>query len=193
MNHENYATSLPFPSTSPYRAASGSRRKTPVPDEIGRIHVPLGVLEQTSRIMRAFGKEDRECYLWWGGYFTGASHAQVVTAYCPDVPTDFGRVSLNRKQLHSMHKALRDRDQVLLVELHTHPPGAGGQNEVDAENAAAPYPGFITIVVPDFAAPYLHDIRRCHVYQYLEANRWEELDHDRIGEKFVIEESLVLV
>lgn len=114
-------------------------------------------------------------------------------AYCPDVPTDYGRIHLSRKQFQGMHAAMRERDQVLVAELHTHPPGAGGQNDVDAAHAAAPYPGFHTIVVPDFAAPFFHDLRRCHVYEYLKENEWSELDPAAIAEKFVIEESFVLV
>ncbi|MBW3595885.1 MAG: hypothetical protein KY475_01265 [Planctomycetes bacterium] len=143
--------------------------------------------------MRAFGEEQRECYVWWGGYFTASGDAQVLTAYCPDIATDYGRIHLRLGDLHAIHGALRERDQVLIAELHTHPPGAGGQNEVDAAHAAAPYPGFITVVVPDFAAPFFHDLRRCHVYEYVRDNRWRQLDASAIADKFTVEESFVQV
>jgi len=193
MNQHFNAQTIHYPTTAPYRPAPAGRRRTPVPDRIGRICVPLGVLECTSRIMRTFGNEQRGCYVWWGGYFCPSGDSQVLTAYCPDVPTDYGRIHLRRQHLHRLHAALRERDQVLITDLHTHPPGAGGQNDVDAAHAAAPYPGFVTIVVPDFAAPVLHDLRRCHVYEYLQENDWRELDAGDIGQKFVIEESFVLV
>ena len=193
MNQHFETRHNPYPTTPPYRPAPAGRRRTPIPDRIGRICVPLGVLESTSHIMRAFGDQQRECYVWWGGYFTPSGDAQVLTAYCPDVPTDYGRIHLRREHFQSMHGALRERDQVLITELHTHPPGAGGQNEVDAAHAAAPYPGFITIVVPNFAEPHLHDLRCCHVYEYLQQNDWLEFDAAAIGAKFVIEEPFVLV
>ena len=40
----------------------------------------------------------------------------------------------------------RIRDQVLIAELHTHPPGAGGQNEVVAAYDAVPYRDKKTLV-----------------------------------------------
>ena len=88
---------------------------------------------------------------------------------------------------------MRARDQVLIAELHTHPPGAGSQNEVDAAHPAATYTGFLSIVVPDFAYPYLHDIRHCYVYAYTAKGTWTELTANEIERKFTIEESLALV
>lgn len=193
MKHYPNSQRVHYPITAPYRALALGRRRVPVPDRIGRISVPLAVMEATSRIMGAFGEKQRECYVWWGGYFMASGDAQVLTVYCPDIVTQSGRVHLRLGDFHTVHNALRERDQVLVVELHTHPPGAGGQNEVDAAYAAAPYPGFVSIVVPDFGLPYLHDLRRCHVYEYMEVNYWTELGADAIAQKFAIEETFVEV
>ena len=103
--------------------------------------------------MQRYGREHREYYVWWGGYFTADGDGQVVTALCPEVETTFGSIHLSNRQLAVLHTQLRDLDQVLLVELHTHPLGAGGQNEVDAAHPASTHTGFITIVVPNFAFP----------------------------------------
>jgi hypothetical protein len=119
--------------------------------------------------MWRFGREDRECYVWWGGYFTSDGDAQVLTAVYPEIPTTRGRVHLGLDALTMLHRELRVLDQVLLVELHSHPPGAGGQNEVDAAHPAATYAGFISIVVPDFADPSFHDLRRTYVTSTLSA------------------------
>jgi hypothetical protein len=182
-----------YPAVAPYRGRTGIRRRIPIPVQPGHIYVPLSVLEATSRVMRRFGDENRECYVWWGGSFNSAGDGQVATMYCPEVPTDFGRIELDRHDLAALHAELRARDQVLLVELHTHPPGAGGQNEVDAAHPAATYDGFITVVVPDFAYPYLHDLRRCYVYAYAGRCQWTQLSPDDIQVKFTIEEHSVMV
>ncbi len=187
------AAPAPYPSRRPYPGAPGARRRQPVPAQIGRFYVPLAVLEATSRAMQRFGREERECYVWWGGYFTGAGDGQVVTALCPEVPTSFGRVHLGVRELGALHARLRELDQVLLVELHTHPPGAGGQNEVDAAHPAAPYRGFISVVVPDFAFPHLHDLRETYLYEYVDANRWRELDSAEIANRFIVEEGFLPV
>src|SRR6266487_3714664 len=143
----------PYPVVRPYVSPATGRRRRGIPDRINRYFVPLAVLRATDGVMRQLGRENRECYVWWGGYFTANGDAQIVTALWPDVDTDFGCVHLHTPQLVALHERLRALDQVLLVELHTHPPGAGGQNDVDAANAGATYRGFITVVVPAFASP----------------------------------------
>ncbi len=187
------AEPVAYPSRRPYAVPAGRRRRFPVPERIGRYYVPLGVLEATSRAMQRFGREQRECYVWWGGYFTEAGDGQVVTALCPEVPTSYGRIYLGVREMSALHSQLRALDQVLLVELHSHPPGAGGQNTVDAAHPAAPYPGFISIVVPDFAQPRLYDLREAYVYEYLQANEWRELESDEITRRFVVEEPFLWV
>ena len=148
--------------------------------------MPLAVMKETDAVMRRFGRENRECYVWWGGYYAGGD-GQVVTAIWPEVHTEYGRIHLANQQLGILGGLLRRLDQILLVELHTHPPGAGGQNEVDAANAAATYPGFISIVVPDFAAPNLWDLRNTYVYEYIENDQWRNLSREDIEWKFVVE------
>ena len=182
-----------YPSQRPFVAPAGRRRKQPVPERIGRFYVPLPVIEATSKIMQRFGQEHRECYVWWGGYFNNDGDGQVLTALCPEIETSYGHIHLGVRELGALHSQLRKLDQVLLVELHSHPPGAGGQNEVDAEHPAATYRGFISIVVPDFAYPQLYDLRETYVYEYLESNEWRELDSSEIANRFVIEESFFSV
>jgi hypothetical protein len=186
-------TALPYPTTAPYDAAAIGRRRQNVPDRIERVFVPLSVLQATSDVMRAIGHEEREAYVWWGGYFTPSDFAQVTTAYVPGIHTAYGRVAFSTGEYHLLHKELRSRDQALVAELHTHPPGAGGQNEVDAAHAAAPYPGFISIVVPSFAFPHFHDPRQTYVYEYVADNDWKELSPEEIQAKIVIEDTLITV
>lgn len=178
----------PYLERRPYDSPTTGRRRRPVPDRVVRYYVPLSVLKATDRVMRRFGRERRECYVWWGGYFTSDGDAQVVTAICPEVATTFGRVHLRLGELTALHAELRTLDQVLLAELHTHPPGAGGQNEVDAAHPAATYPGFISIVAPDFAEPNFYDLRTAYVYEYVAGGRWRRIEPEEIQARFVVEE-----
>jgi len=182
-----------YPIARPYRSPSGDRRRRPIPDNIKRLYIPLTVLEATDRIMRRFGREKRECYVWWGGSFTWDGEGQVLTALCPEMHSEYGRIHLQTHNLTVMHSHLREIDQILLAELHTHPPGAGGQNDVDAAYPAATYRGFISIVVPDFASPIFHDLRNVYVYEYLGSGGWQQLKRAEIEDRFVIEESFFSV
>ena len=169
-----------------------SRRQQPIPRPIRRIYLPRSVLKATEALMQRFGREERECYAWWGGYFTAAHEGQVLTAFVPDIPTDYGRIELGLPEIGRLHEELRARDQVLLVELHTHPPDAGGQNGIDAAHPAATYPGFISIIVPDFAIHGL-ELASAWVYEYQTRLRWTELSPREIANRFIVEDTLELI
>ncbi|RXG87360.1 hypothetical protein EAS62_36075 [Bradyrhizobium zhanjiangense] len=147
-------------------------------------------MQATDAFMRG---HEVERYVWWGGYFGADGDAQVVTALGAETRTSYGKVHLTAPQLQALQSKLRALDQVLIAELHTHPPGADGQNSVDAAHPAAVYPGFITVVVPDFAQPRFHDLSTCHVYEYVSNLRWRQFDPAAIRERFVIEESGISV
>lgn len=164
----------------------GLRRRQPVPSSVTRIVLPTRVLAETDVVMRRFGVENRECYVWWGGYFLADGVAHIVSAVYPEVVTHYGRIHLRRRELSALHARLRTLDLVLVTELHTHPPGAGGQNDIDAANAAANYRGFTSIVVPDFAFPRFRDPREAYVYRYEQGGEWTELTHQEIGQLFVV-------
>jgi hypothetical protein len=182
-----------YPARAPHRTSAGPRRRIRIPDVIQRYYVPLAVMQASDQFMRQFGREQRECYVWWGGYFTGNGNAQVVTALCPNLKTDYGHIRLGTLQLSALHSKLRELDQVLLVELHSHPPGADGQNTVDAAHPAVAYRGFVSIVVPDFGFPRFCDLTQSYVYEYVLASRWRQLTRSEIDSRFVIEDAVLLV
>lgn len=182
-----------YPTCRPYESPHGHRRQRPIPEQIGRYSIPLPVLEATGRFMRRFGEEQRECYVWWSGYFTSDGDGQILTALCPEIRSEFGQIHLGNRELTVLHRRLRELDQILLVELHTHPPDAGGQNEVDAAHPAVTYQGFIAMVVPDFAFPSLYDLRKIYVYEYHKSGRWRELESSEIQDRFVVEESSLII
>ena len=147
-------------------------------------------MQATDAFIRGY---EVERSVWWGGYFSTEGDAQVVTALGAETRTSYGKVHLTAPQLQALQSKLRALDQILIAELHTHPPGAGGQNCVDAAHPAAIYPGFITIVVPDFAQPCFHDLSACHVYEYISNLRWRQLNAAAIREYFIVEESGIRV
>jgi hypothetical protein len=92
-----------YPTTRPYPSPVGGRRRRAIPDTIQRYYIPISVLQATDRVMRRFGKEKRECYVWWGGYFTGEGDGQVLTAIWPETRTDFGRIHFGTRELTTSH------------------------------------------------------------------------------------------
>ena len=182
---------------NPKRPAEGQvtikkRRTQIVPQQICRWFVSESVLRATETMMQRFADEERECYVWWSGSFDCHGNAQILTALGAEIPTSFGRVELIHNSLLKLHENLRALDQVLLVELHTHPPGAGGQNSVDAAHPAATYRGFISIVVPNFCRNGLK-LEESHVYEYMARNEWRQLRTSEVRNCFVVEPNFVSV
>jgi len=180
-----------YPSVSPYRKEGTERRKHVITQSIYRYYIPLNIMKATDSYMSSHRKHETECFLFWGGYLLGRSEAQIVTLYYPKVITNYGRVYLSNKDITLLNQSLREHDQLLLIELHTHPYGTGGQNTVDASNALSYHNGFITIVVPDFGYPHFYDLRKCYIYEYQNKGLWQELEPDQIEDRFIIEDSII--
>lgn len=177
----------------PFEQAKIVRRKRlPLMPPI-RYYLPKNVIKDTDSIFKKFGKRNAEGYAWWAGYIINENEAQICTAIYPYVETQYGRVHLDRKLLSTMYKKLIELDQILLVELHTHPPGAGGQNDVDAANAAVYYKGFKSIVVPNFGLPKFYSLLNCHVYDYQKNGAWRRMNRSEISSRFIVDETLVEV
>ena len=158
-----------------------------------RCYLPKNVIKDTDNVFKKFGNRNAEGYAWWAGYIINEVEAQICTVIYPNVETQYGRVHLDRKLLSSMYKKLIELDQILLVELHTHPPRAGGQNDVDAANAAVYYKGFKSVVVPNFGLPKFQSLLNCHVYEYQENGVWRKMNRSEIASKIKIEETLIEV
>lgn len=178
-----------YPGSIPYTGSKGGRRKFIPQKPPQKYYVPLSVLKATNDVFKIFGNRRAEGYAWWAGYIVNGKMAQICTVMYPNIKTQYGHIHLDRQVLGCMHRRIIELDQILLVELHSHPPGAGGQNDVDAANSALFYTGFKTIVVPNFGLPQFYDLRNCHVYSYLNQGRWHEMDCNEISNCFVIDET----
>lgn len=177
-----------YPESLPYVSHKGGRRKFIPDNSPQKYYLPFSVLKSTNDVFKTYANHRAEAYAWWAGYIANGNMAQICTVLYPNVKTRYGHIHLNRQILGSMHRRLIDFDQILLAELHTHPPGAGGQNDVDAANSTLFYNGFKAIVVPDFGLPNFYDLRRCHVYSYISDSRWYEMEAHEIPNCFVIDE-----
>lgn len=186
-----------YPSSTPYMKKGLERRKKVIYQPIHKYYIPLKIIQATDVYMRNHRRFNAECFVFWGGYLINANEAQIVTLYYPKSISSYGRVYLSTKDITLLNQALRERDQLLLVELHTHPPGASlgteGQNSVDASNALCYHQGFISIIVPNFGYPYFYDLRNYHIFEYKSKCEWKQLNFQEIEERFIIEDSVIEV
>lgn len=182
-----------YPFSAPYFKKGTERRQCVITQSIYRYFISLHVMKTTNDYMQKHRRLKTECFVFWGGYLINNDTAQIVSIYYPKIITTYGRIYLSNKDVTLLNRSLLKHDHLLLVELHTHPPNARGQNSVDASNALCYHQGFISIVVPDFGYPIFYDLRKCYIYEYKNKGLWKQLSFKEIEERFIIEDSVIEV
>ncbi|MBP2252571.1 proteasome lid subunit RPN8/RPN11 [Halarchaeum solikamskense] len=149
------------------------------------------MLQETQRYVEEHGNRDHECYVFWAGAIAG-DEAYVSTCVYPRVESRHGGVKVPLEKMTEINQELRARDQILLAQVHSHP-GRARHSPVDEEKAVSFHEGFVSIVIPDFGATPVYDLRDCGVYTYTRDSGWQLLDDDGVVDRFVIEDTVVEV
>lgn len=166
-------------------AGVSSRRERRVPTGVQRYHIPEAVIEETQRFLRSHGANGHEAYMLWAGGFS-EHEAYVTTCVEPEVPTRPGGVKIPTRKMTQINRALLERDQLLVAQVHSHP-GQAFHSNVDERKAVTFHEGFVSIVVPDYASTSVADLQACGVYRYHIGQGWRQLTAEETDDMFVIE------
>lgn len=136
------------------------------------VRVPRSVLDETYRRLATCGRGQRECVVYWVADLDAPDVVRHVLhplhhsgAFGYEVDSAFvNRLFLD---LYQNHEAVR-------VQVHTHPHGAS-HSTTDDRFALAPSTGFLSLVVPDFAAGPA-DLHDCHLVEMGDDGQWHEVD-----------------
>ena len=79
----------------------------------------------------------------------------------------------------------------MLAQVHTHP-GDFGHSPGDERNAVCFKIGFISIVVPNFAAPDT-DFDDFYVYSYCEHWKWHLFSSAEVKKQFIVADSIIRI
>lgn len=175
----------------PYASTGNDRRERGIPDRIEKFYVPTAVLRETQAYIEEHGAEGTEAYLFWAGAVADGE-AYISTCVYPTANARHGGVKVPLRKMTEINLELRDRDQVVLAQVHSHP-GVARHSSVDEEKAVSFHEGFVSIVVPDFGETPVYDLRDCGVYVYTAGDGWRLLDEAEVEEQFVIEETVLEV
>lgn len=177
--------------SQPYPSTSQGRRKRGIPSSIETYYIPTAVLHETQRYIEEHGQQGSEAYVFWAGTAVD-TEAYITTCVYPTANARHGGVKVPLDKMTEINLALRDRDQVILAQAHSHP-GEALHSPVDEERAVSFHDGFASIIVPDFGDTPIYDLRDCGVYIYTANNDWRLLDDPEIEDRFVIEETVLEV
>lgn len=175
----------------PYVSPGNGRRTRGISGPIAKFYVPTAVLRETQRFIEAHGAEETEAYVFWAGAVADGE-AYVTTCVYPTANARHGGVKVPLRKMTEINLELRDRDQLVLAQVHSHP-GVARHSPVDEEKAVSFHEGFVSIIVPDFGETPVYDLRDCGVYVYNADDGWRLLDKGEIEDRFVIEETVLEV
>lgn len=175
----------------PYTPSGNGRRKRGIPDHIEKFYIPTAVLRETQDYIETHGAENKEAYLFWAGAVADGE-AYITTCIYPTANARHGGVKVPLQKMTEINLELRDRDQLVLAQVHSHP-GAARHSSVDEEKAVSFHEEFVSIVVPDFGETPVYDLRDCGVYVYTADHGWRLLDDSEVEDRFVIEETVLEV
>jgi len=172
---------------------SNSPRRSRLVQSIKRYYLPRDLFEKTIKALRKRGQQKQEgLVLWAGAASSDAEEAYVLSCIIPKRGHWGGGVRLNSRCLLKLSDELQKRDLLLLAQVHTHP-GNFGHSLGDEYKATSYRIGFVSIVVPGFALKETGDLSKCYVYEYEGNWKWRLLEHSEVSQRFVIEDSLVMV
>jgi hypothetical protein len=141
------------------------------------LSVPQEIWEQSIAVMRRYGESRSEALVFWGGIVAGGQQ-QVTGLYLPDHTPQGGRVQLTDADARWLVRRLRERDEKLLAQVHSHP-GSAFHSGGDDERAASFHVGYLSIVAPDFARP-VSNVSDCATYEF-DGTQFVPLNLNEVG------------
>lgn len=175
----------------PYVSPDNGRRQRGIPDRIEKYYVPTAVLRETQQYIEAHGEDGKEGYVFWAGAVAD-NEAYITTCVYPTANARQGGVKVPLEKMTEINLELRDRDQLILAQVHSHP-GVARHSPVDEEKAVSFHEGFVSIVIPDFGETPVYDLRDCGVYIYTADDGWHLLNDTEIEERFAIGDTVLEV
>jgi len=149
------------------------------------------VVEATEGYLRAWGEHSLESLVLWSGRKTVEGDYCVITCYIPKQQRSSAFVEVEEESMREILSQLYVRKQVLVGQVHTHPPGIIHPSAVDRIRAPIHREGFVHIIVPNYCTQPLENLLQCSVYEYMGAYQWRPLGVDEIKERFIIDNSQV--
>ncbi|MDA8217793.1 MAG: hypothetical protein M0Z94_09285 [Dehalococcoidales bacterium] len=159
------------------------RRRVPYTEAGATIHVPVEVWQRSLEVVRLYGTVGSEGLVFWGGIVT-ADTIQVTGLYIPAHEPQGGRVKVTAEEGRWLLRRLKERDEKLIAQFHSHG-GLAGHSYGDDERAASAHEGFISLVAPYFGrgvkAP-----KHCGVHEY-DGRGFLRLSEDEVCRRIVVD------
>lgn len=136
------------------------------------VRVPRALLEVTFEQLAVCGRGRRECVAYWVASRDEPDAVRRVI-HPPHRSGPFG-YEVESDYVNQMFLDLRRDRETVRVQVHTHPEEAS-HSTVDDRFALAPSTGFLSLVIPNFAAGPT-ELASCHLVEMGTDGEWHEVD-----------------
>lgn len=143
-----------------------------IPNLGGTYCVPPGITQETLAHLRRYRTTEAVCF--WLGTYTENGSGEVEEIWVPEFTATAVSYDIQPLEMLRLKEHLTAAGNNLLTQVHSHP-GAAFHSSRDDMNAASPWPGFISIVVPDhghIAGAFLESVE---IYELLGGAEWRHL------------------
>ena len=151
---------------------------------LATFYISSTVLEHTKRCFEKWGKRSLECIILWGGYKTSGGDYIVTTCYILEQYRSPILSRVKKKAMEELLAKLHLAGQVLIAQVHTHPPGIVHPTKIDEEGLAVHYDGFIYIIVPNYGLT-AWDLPSCSICECREGHL-RPLSREEIRDRFIV-------
>lgn len=134
------------------------------------------LLEETFATLRACGEGRRECVVYW--CTTLQQRDRVARVVHPDHVASAAGYEVDPAWVNRFFLDLRRDGETVRVQVHTHP-GPAWHSSTDDNFALAPAPGFLSLVVPNFASGPVA-LTRSHLVTVDADGSWRPLDPEAV-------------
>lgn len=159
-----------------------SRRSIPYPGIGSLFYLPQNIWDETVKSVAYYGQFRSEGLVYWGGIVDGAGGITVTSLLCLNHLPQGGCVRPTSEEMRALLRSLRERDEKLVAQIHTHL-GEAFHSLGDSQKATSFHPGFISIVLPGFGRG-VASLLDCAVYEF--RGDFERLRQDEIKSRFAI-------
>ena len=144
----------------------------------GTFTVPPSIVESTLAVLR---RRRTEAVCYWLGRLS-----EIVTIVCelwiPEHDADVVSYTVTPEEMLRLKQHLDEAGLAIVAQIHSHP-GAAFHSATDDQNAASPWPGFISIVVPRFGD--VDDFwSEVEIYELIHGTHWQHVIGPEKTERF---------
>jgi len=161
---------------------TGKRRSIPYPGSGNQVYIPVSVWDQTLEALRYYGKFRSEGLVYWGGIIGGQQESLVTSLLRLNHSPQGGHVRPTEQEMRHLIRTLRERDEKLIAQVHSHP-GAAFHSDGDDANATSYHDGFLSLVIPKYGQG-VTSLAECAIYEF--RGEFEHLSNQEVSDRFCL-------